>query len=192
VYISYTDCRCLKVSLWVCGEAILHLGVFCVEAAPESLSWVDLTPCPQHPSRIPHLTSLLLLMPPRPRLPSTPPLPLVAASEPTTSEVRQAATLDYNRRPSRSGMSPPSIPIRGGHRGLTCHHLRFQLTAPASVPKLAVPLLFPGVTSIHRCAGHIHYAADCNKDETSVRPPIVPPIWLGFLFRPPIKHPLST
>jgi hypothetical protein len=138
------------------------------------------------------MTSLLLSMPPRPRLLSTPPPPPVATSKPTTSEVWQAATLDCNWWLLRSGMWPPSIPIKGGRRGSTCCHLQFQSTAATSIPKLAAPPLFLGVTSIHRRVGYIYYAADCNEDTTSVRPPITPLIRLGFLFRPPIKHPLST
>jgi hypothetical protein len=98
-----------------------------VDTAPNPLSLVDLTRAhqslSQNPPAIPtYKHPLPLGSEPIARLQSTPPPPLTRAFEVTTSEVQHAATMDCNRwhpflppilRPSRSGLSPPLIPVDG-------------------------------------------------------------------------------
>jgi hypothetical protein len=110
--------------LYIYGETILHLGAFCVEAAPESLPWVDLTMFPPNVWVESH----------------TRPWPLYC--------YRCHPALDFYRRhprpqlqppsppPPRSGKLPPWIAI-GGCWDPACGHLRFQSRAAAEVRHVA-------------------------------------------------------
>jgi hypothetical protein len=47
IYTNFCVLTTIKKEWREYGEAILHLGVFCVEIAPNPSSWVDLTPHPR-------------------------------------------------------------------------------------------------------------------------------------------------